>query len=1059
MTSVGDIIAIVQATAQAVEMMRSIRHAEEEKRRLQEQIILLMGTLRTIQAAFNQLPGSNQDAFQNISNQIESYMKDLKQKVSSERKRREFSLSSLMWPMNKNGVDEAFRKISELRQDLILLMQTQDLTGLVARKYQDLVDKLTPEFESSLGRIPDRVDHLAPGTLEWVKSDERYRKWGESNDGLLWVHGMQGAGKTGMAVYIGDELRKEAGMPELFHVARVFCDHQTLNDPKLYKPYMEIVMSIWAQLVKSMGGLRLDPRTLRDWEFQLSCLQLLPSDEQIKFKTDVLKRTVADAGRTVLIVDGLDEIPSLDGQQRLVKCLRDVQRSNRQCRLLITSRPHGDIADLFRNDPQFELEATPHDIELAIHDRISHTGKAFLKRPHITQLVIKGLREKCDGSMLMVKLHMDEVLKSENQHQCEFIIKNLRKTPGEAYKTGLQRMCEGFTSFDGLPETPIQALFWVAFAKAPMTDRQLRQALEIKITDKAYNSTNEKSRSVDVLCGGLLRVEPESGIVRVAHKTVTDYLTSPEAVREHFSTISQHIPRILMRYLGLDDMKIPLLDADSTDRFREAHPLLPYALMYWGEGLSEILGEVERDSAIWIETEEFLRSSHEDWNDYVQAQATQTFATGRGTAIPDDATSPGRFGGLHWAVTFSLRPFIQILHDQNILSSLQDLVPLTPLGLAAALNLPEMAKELLRAGESANGEERYGLIRRPPLFDAVSFWRDDIGSLLLQSGADWSLPRTDNDLSPIDGLYSGGGLLSLFLKSVSGRSPLTTKELQLLVRGAFVTEIRRAIGEGLDINIPCGNGKLALDYARELGKKELIDLLVVHGANSNLKWPGLKSESSGYRHNFDESESYKTSKRIVSERFWGEHRCVIAECSGNTGTNYECVVEPDPGMQSSYETESGSGNESEQTDQGSCQTGPKENSAPEEESEDTDEDSNCDRNTNTCLLLEVPVDERIKLPVQAIVFETNSKDQGWSSARDYKGTYIGGERSWFDMRMCYGEERSQIYRIQHNVHASDRFRMHTNIWDWKELDISAPQRARSIEELRHGSKLQIFARF
>lgn len=232
--------------------------------------------------------------------------------------------------------------------------------------------------------------------------------------------------------------------------------------------------------------------------------------DEVKFKTDVINYTVSQAGRTLLILDGLDEVlPSL--QKDLVDTLRDIQKANKQCRLMITSRPYSTISEMFIKDPKLELKATPHDIELYIRDRISRSNNHFLSRHNNTNDIILQLRKKCDGTFLMAKLHMDEVLKAVNEYECWETIQCLPTKASEAYETGLKRLSEAYReSREGLPCHAIQALFWVAVTKAPMEAQQLRQALAMDLEDKEYHIEREVLQGIDTLCGEMLIVDPVS---------------------------------------------------------------------------------------------------------------------------------------------------------------------------------------------------------------------------------------------------------------------------------------------------------------------------------------------------------------------------------------------------------------------------------------------------------------------------------------------------------------------------------------------------------------------
>ncbi|KAF5629197.1 ankyrin repeat [Fusarium sp. NRRL 25303] len=1018
MTSVGDVIAIVEATAKTVNYSRNVRNAEKERQQLRDELRILAKTLQGFTNVCADLTGNNKELFEEINSRIESRMTDLQERLDPEEKGVKRQVKRFLWPLKKEGLKEAINAIEKLNDRLRTVFQTHEIE--------------------------------------------------------------EGSGKTGMAEYIGNKLREEAGSPPEYHVGRVFCDHQTLAG---LEDYMDIIMSLWAQLVDSIGGLRITPKELKDWTLIIETGQLLSREDEVNFKIDVMSRTISQAGRTILILDGLDEVqPSL--QKDLVDTLRKILKANNQCRLMILSRPYGTISAMFIEDPKLELEAAPHDIDLYIRDRISRSNGHFLSRHDTTEDIISQLCKKCDGTILMAKLHMDEILKAVNEYECWETIHCLPTKASEAYETGLKRLAEAYReSPDGLPCYAIQALFWVAVTKAPMEAKQLRQALAMDLKDEKYHVNREVIQDIDMLCGEMLIVDPVSQEVQVAHKTIADSLLQPETQARWFPNVNQHIRRTLIRYLSLNDLNKPLHDSKSIGQFRERHPLLPYALMYWGDDLSKSLGNLPSNSTLWEETKKFLTSSHEAWNSQVLEQVAEMIDKRSrrrlgGYPTPEKVVIPGRIGGLHWAVIFSLKEFIGILYKHERQSPIQAGMSLSPLGLAAAHSRADIAQDLLDAGASADGEDYNGYQKRPPLYDAMLFGHEPIVSLLLERGARVSLQRTDNDQSPLDLLHETGlePLVPTIVKAISKRPLMSFQEYLLLVRGAFTKELRMAIEMGLDINQPCGNGKNALDYAFELGNNQIISILEDHGAVPRLQWKGWRSDSSGYLHNCP--EPYLPGTRVVNERFWGEDNPDQVLSSGDSPPTYDCDVSSDPGRGLSHRHTAGG------IDSAPPKGSPKSQSEEEEDIDEfgaggMDRQSSEHRSSsyeqsvdnslsdyrhllfefgaeNSHLLMEVTVDETVQLPVRAIVFETVSRDQGWSD-HNFKHTYLSSTRSWFDMRVCHGNQQSQVFRIQHNVHADKVFRMHTNIWDLEELAAVSPLRAELIKGLRHGSKLQIFS--
>ena len=711
--------------------------------------------------------------------------------------------------------------------------------------------------------------------------------------------------------------------------------------------------------------------------------------EEKKWKMKVFEETIARAGEIILMVDGLDEVP-LDFQRLLVEDLRQVKKYSRTCRLLITSRPYSSIRRLLKSEIQLPIEDSniEMDIMFYIPDRISRHGQELVKHPGLPEYITREVAGRCNSSFLMAKLFMDEVLRAATDSECKRIIKGLPETAHDVYSGGLKRLSDEHpkSRTPGIPCLAIQALFWVAYARAPMTEEQLKQVLDIEKGDTDYNEKQliVSNGSLESLCSELIIIHPESGEVRVPHKTFTEFLQEEETREQWFVGIREHIPESLMRYLSFECMKV-----SRSEDFERKHPLIPYAMRHWGY----FHEEPQPGTALWKTTEQFLKFTFHGWNEHVRQQAAKSMGLG-----------PGNISGMHWAVNFDLHHFVSILFEHERGFLIDDPVAKTPLGLAAVLRRPSMTRKLLNQGFSVNGVQAGGRTIRPPLYDAVFHGDEDSVALLLNHGADTTLRRSDVDQrpfdvacdqSPLDAACHLGriGSAQLLASHISRKQQVLAQELQFLVRGAFIPELRKALEGGLNVNVLCDNGKQALDYAKELGDEEIIDILLANNAKAQLIWPAVSLDSPPYQRNLPESLAPRSA--IIAEHWWGTSEYVTPRNWVSEGWD-------------------------------------------------------------SLVLLDVAVDSRIKLPVQILAFETVSRDQGWSSHPEYRA-YLGTSGSWIGIQVSHGQEHSQSFSIQHNAHASDQFRLHSNIWRLDELQISSPQKAQLMREIRYGSRVRILA--
>lgn len=800
-------------------------------------------------------------------------------------------------------------------------------------------------------------------------------------------------------------------------VAVVYCNEQdlrSLNDP------MDVVMSFWAQLDATSGTteLRLKDETLEELLSvnPIDGLSMLSKEKAAKLKMDIICHHIENSGPTILVLDGLDEVPinSLSSlQQDIVERLIEIQRRTENCHLLFASRPYNSIRRVFypHSRPSqtgtvfnFQVKVGELDLERYVQEQIvkfDWLHKDSVKGDDPVRRVTDTLVPKCCGeeSFLLARLYMHEILRASSLCHLDSILSSLPKSALEAYGKGLARLSkEGAESPNKLPCRAIQALYWVAWAKRPLRSEELEQILAIDEgnNDINFNSAGSMSLkpSLEEFCGELVVVDSLSAEVSMKHKTLTEYLRRPDAIEKWWNdrSLTEYMASILMKYLSLTCMKEPL--GAGSNHFDTNHPMLDYALQYWGDYLTNL----NENATIWEQVFLFLTGPSQEWSKQIKEKAVAVAAkkhpkqAGEG----NDAFSTGNMGPLHWAVHFDIMALVQRLFEHENQFPTENPVPISPLGLAVS-HRTEMTTRLLQCGANVNDFEPTNRLRRPPLCDAVAYGCPDAVKILLEAGAQWTLKREINDNSVLHGLYyqlDRSSVANLAVDTMSVDELATSEGLQLLVKGKFTARLQTAIEDGLNINRPCDNGKRALDYAYELADADIIALLKRHGATPRLQWPAFKSKSSSIPQNLPEVQP--TGPVIIKEA---------------TEFPEERPSQPDILWQSVWEQ----------------------------------------------VLLDVLIDADFRLPVRSLVFETVSCDQGWSSHED-KGTYLGSGHGCSFFVRIRNQQGLSTFDLQNNVHASDTWRLHTNVWNLSDLDTSFPARAQCMRAMQSGTSLQVVSR-
>ncbi|KAG8670830.1 hypothetical protein FPOAC2_04133 [Fusarium poae] len=676
MTSYGDVRKIMEDVSMIINTFKGIYNATDDLEKLIKETEMLSQLADAIET--NGTSFETNQGFQSILSRTKQCILNLKQHLNKKESRINRTLEKVKLAKQRNDLEknlENARHLSNLLSQLNMTLSIRDISGAQRDGVvHDFIETWTPAMADALSKAYPRVQ-VTEGTGQWIQENDQYQSWEQSKNGVLWINGLQGCGKTGLAITIDDRFRarfpsfwalstKDAQQHQFspdFEIATIFCYHQVEGMRQL-EDHMEILMSLWAQLVKLKPECRPNFSWIQNAKNNHQ-LGTLTGQRRVAFQKDLLKHALKHSGNTILILDGLDEIPR-KLQLEVIKDLRCLQQENDHCRILITSRPYESITRIFKNDPQVYMEAPDVDLVLYMEERFSrHDWDSY--NEFKCHDIIKILVPKCRQSFLLTQLLMDEVIISESKAHCERIISQLPSTVDEAYKRGLNRLQSEYSSeglANHLPCMAIQALFWVAFLKTPLTADELTHALTIADGGKGSDSKVQRwrERGIDVRTTKLVVVDPGDGKLIIAHETLTRYLTKDETRLNFFPQIREHIHEVQLKSLLTSPSNSEML-ARTKEEFFEQYPLIRYALWNWGDGLKSVL---EQGTSLWKCTQEFLGTPFNKWNKYVQNETSGVFSQNRlFWGLYGHPWPTGSMDRLYWVVFYELQSFVPLSND------------------------------------------------------------------------------------------------------------------------------------------------------------------------------------------------------------------------------------------------------------------------------------------------------------------------------------------------------------------------------------------------------------
>ncbi|KAF6803583.1 ankyrin repeat-containing protein, partial [Colletotrichum musicola] len=574
--------------------------------------------------------------------------------------------------------------VSDFNEDNILPQPEETITKLRKWLRPTDYDDVGGEYRKHL------ASHLA-GTGGWLLSTKAYREWHDGqNDGLLWIRGIPGSGKSVFAANLTSQLAKE-GVPVLFFFFRQIIDAN-------HSP-VAVVRDWLDQILKFSPPLQLKLKRLVDRRTQL---------ESLSFEDlwGHLRAALGHIPRAYCVVDALDEMDRDEHTDTFLKSLVSLsQWRPAELKVTITSRPVPSVEIPLRMaralDIRLEEDEVDVDIATYVKDRLASSSIPAEEHAAI-QAAVPG---RANGLFLYARLAMDAFLRPGADIQ-----KVLRELPQDLNVMYADLLRE-HARRSGVPhETQLFIMQWVTHANRPLRLLELAEMLSItQQQPKDGQGLKETKELVRAACGPLLEILPDETI-SVVHHSLTEFLNG--STREP----SAH--------------GYPVLDFGAT------HNRLALAcLKYLRSGCLEQIPRPEieplfdryvspsyRLSEYWLATP-FLRYACSNWHVHVRKAASVGFAQREVNDVLETFLTGDTL--LRWA---HLALMLEVRYDDN------------PMLIAVRLGLTEYAKRLLEKEYSVAESEGERAKTRMAMAHAARGGHEDIIKLLLQHGKELNIP-------------------------------------------------------------------------------------------------------------------------------------------------------------------------------------------------------------------------------------------------------------------------------------------------------------------------------
>ncbi|KAL9001673.1 MAG: hypothetical protein Q9188_005356 [Gyalolechia gomerana] len=444
------------------------------------------------------------------------------------------SLMTCHLPISNQLKSEIERAITANKEQLASAMHDLEIAQERRRQYDQFLESL--RFSEMNFRMND-VSSSHPGTFEWMFDDTTERpwnsftKWLRAGDGIYWVHGKAGSGKTTLMKFLADDPR-----------TRDLLEQSSRNNKTLIATFYFWLSGSKPQ--RSLGGF------LRSLLYQVMLENKSLFDCLCVDKTILAKRGMHDwselelqkllmqsiailAGPICIFVDGLDEFDQADNVDNLINLI-EILSSLSEVKVCVSSRPENQIVKRLSKYSQVRLQdLTAADIRLCIRDSL-HDARTRCSPTTVDEErlgdIVEVMTEKADGVFLWVHYALSSLIRGmRNEDDFEDLLDRIEELPrgmSQLYSQMWNRLNEdeqryrdeAATYFSYESFFPLSVFELLVALDETLQDRyrvSLESQNEVGLAERCQRLTTR----ILTRCAGMLEIVPNRGSHRSTKST------------------------------------------------------------------------------------------------------------------------------------------------------------------------------------------------------------------------------------------------------------------------------------------------------------------------------------------------------------------------------------------------------------------------------------------------------------------------------------------------------------------------------------------------------------
>ena len=584
----------------------------------------------------------------------------------------------------------------------------------------------------------------ANATCRWISKHPNYLRWSNQQQGLLWIKGKPGVGKSTVLKHVLEVAELAGGRGTtlasfFFHGRGALIQKSVIG---LFRSLLHQLLQKFPELLAEFSALY---KERMDTEGQFGVKWNWREKElQNFFKSSVVK--AARTHKICLYIDALDEC----GEDTAIDLVNFFQRFGSPLAICFSCR-------------HYPIVALDSGLEISVEDwnnndiitYIRTTIGAHITRTDIAIPVCDEIATKSFGNFQWVVLIVPRVVRLYKKGNSLAILKTkIKQIPSEL--SDLYKELLGSIDEEDLSQSLI-LIRWIVFAASPLTLDELRFALvvdtassftsisECQSSKSFSNSDEELKRRVLSLSQGLAEVRNERSlhfgervVVQFVHQSVKDYLLEG-GLRFLDKCSSDNV--VGRGHLCLSRLCIKFLEMEETQQASNARHTTPFSYSadekrhrrFWYPYHFWLFHSVEVEKHN-LSPEDLLSTP---WKPL--GRVVQSWTQGYQAVHPPSTL-------LHVALCHNLVSVINTILERGIEVDFRDDLGRTPLSYAAQQGNQAAVKEFLDRPEvNPNSQDQLG---RTPLFYAVTSKNETITKLLLDRDIDADL-KDSNEWTPL----------------------------------------------------------------------------------------------------------------------------------------------------------------------------------------------------------------------------------------------------------------------------------------------------------------------